>query len=89
MSPNSTPLGVHQWTTTFGGTGKATAGYGVAVDGSGNVHVTGDFAGTVELRGRQRHRRRRPRRVCHQTQLCWCPPVDHHLRRQPAAPPPV
>ena len=40
--------GAHQWTTTFGGTGD-DYGIGVAVDGSGNVHVTGRFAGTVDF----------------------------------------
>ena len=40
--------GVHQWTTTFGGTSIAF-GFGVAVDGSGNVHVTGYFDGTVDF----------------------------------------
>ena len=32
--------GAHQWTTTFGGTGQDYARE-VAVDGSGNVHITG------------------------------------------------
>ena len=40
--------GAHQWTTTFAGTGHAD-GLGVAVDGSGNVHVTGSFRGTVDF----------------------------------------
>ena len=40
--------GVHQWTNTFGGTGKS-AGLGVAVDGSGNVHVTGYFKDTIDF----------------------------------------
>jgi len=40
--------GAHQWTTTFGGTSD-DYGWGVAVDGSGNVHVSGDFAGTVNF----------------------------------------
>ncbi len=40
--------GAHQWTTTFGGT-SVDRGYGVAVDGSGNVHVTGKFNGTVNF----------------------------------------
>ena len=40
--------GAHQWTTTFGGTDQ-DYGYGVAVDGSGNVHVTGQFRDTVDF----------------------------------------
>jgi len=40
--------GAHQWTTTYGGT-SVEVGFGVAVDGSGNVHVTGYFQGTVDL----------------------------------------
>ncbi|MDP6876958.1 MAG: SBBP repeat-containing protein, partial [Alphaproteobacteria bacterium] len=40
--------GAHQWTTTFGGTGQDIS-YGVAVDGSGNVHITGIFTGTVDF----------------------------------------
>ena len=40
--------GAHQWTTTFGGTGT-DLGYGVVVDGSGNVHVVGNFWGTVNF----------------------------------------
>ncbi|MDP6284457.1 MAG: SBBP repeat-containing protein, partial [Acidimicrobiales bacterium] len=40
--------GAHQWTTTLGGTG-ADSGWSVAVDGSSNVHVTGNFAGTVNF----------------------------------------
>ncbi|MEC9473533.1 MAG: SBBP repeat-containing protein, partial [Actinomycetota bacterium] len=40
--------GAHQWTTTFGGTGN-DYGHGVAVDGSGNVHVTGYFQNTVDF----------------------------------------
>ncbi len=40
--------GAHQWTTTFGSTDQ-DYGYGVAVDGSGNVHVTGRFGGTVDF----------------------------------------
>mgnify|MGYP002413390481 CR=1 FL=1 len=40
--------GAHQWTTTFGGT-SAEFGRRVAVDGSGNVHVTGYFKGTVDF----------------------------------------
>jgi hypothetical protein len=40
--------GAHQWTTTFGDT-STDVGYGVAVDGSSNVHVTGKFVGTVNF----------------------------------------
>ena len=40
--------GAHQWTTTYDGT-SVEVGFGVAVDGSGNVHVTGYFQGTVDL----------------------------------------
>ena len=40
--------GVHQWTTTLGGTNN-DIGYGVAVDGSGNVYATGRFGGTVNF----------------------------------------
>ena len=40
--------GAHQWTTTLGGTSEQ-AGHGVAVDGSGNVYVTGEFYGTVNF----------------------------------------
>ena len=40
--------GAHQWTTTLGGTGN-DYGRGLAVDGSGNVHTTGHFAGTVNF----------------------------------------
>ncbi|MCH2635427.1 MAG: SBBP repeat-containing protein, partial [Acidimicrobiales bacterium] len=40
--------GVHQWTTTLGGTNDDRP-QSVAVDGSGNVHVTGYFQGTVDF----------------------------------------
>jgi len=40
--------GAHQWTTTFGSTGTDIS-YGVAVDGSGNVHIAGIFTGTVDF----------------------------------------
>ena len=40
--------GAHQWTTTLGGTGS-DVGYGVAVDGSGNVYTSGHFSGTVDF----------------------------------------
>jgi hypothetical protein len=42
--------GVHQWSKRFGA-GGADIGYVVAVDGSGNVFVTGRFAGTVNFGG--------------------------------------
>ncbi len=41
--------GAHQWTTTFGGNDGNDSVYGVAVDGSGNVHVAGEFQGTVDF----------------------------------------
>ena len=40
--------GAHQWTTTLGGT-SSDHGNGVAVDGSGNVHIAGNFQGTADL----------------------------------------
>ena len=40
--------GVHQWTNTFGST-YSVIGWSVAVDGSGNVHVTGRFRGTSDF----------------------------------------
>jgi hypothetical protein len=40
--------GAHQWTTTLGGT-SLDWGRGVAVDGSGNVYTTGQFAETVNF----------------------------------------
>ena len=42
--------GVHQWSRNFGGTGT-DQGFAVAVDGSGNVIVTGWFQGTVDFGG--------------------------------------
>jgi len=40
--------GAHQWTTTFGGT-ASDIGEGVAVDGSGNVHIAGHFSNAVDF----------------------------------------
>jgi len=42
--------GVHQWSQRFGSTGN-DIGYGVAVDGSGSVVLTGYFQGTVNFGG--------------------------------------
>jgi hypothetical protein len=42
--------GVHQWSRQFGDTGNDT-GYGVRVDASGNVVVTGSFVGGVDFGG--------------------------------------
>ncbi|MEC7827901.1 MAG: SBBP repeat-containing protein, partial [Actinomycetota bacterium] len=40
--------GAHQWTNTFGGTGQ-DYGREVAVDGSGNVYITGYFSNAVDF----------------------------------------
>jgi hypothetical protein len=40
----------HLWSQRFGGTGSDT-GYAVAVDGSGNVYVSGSFQATVNFGG--------------------------------------
>jgi hypothetical protein len=40
--------GIFQWARTWGGT-LSQFGYGVAVDGSGNVYVTGSYRGTVDF----------------------------------------
>ena len=42
--------GSYQWVRSFGNTGS-DRGYGVAVDGSGNVVITGYFAGSVGFGG--------------------------------------
>jgi len=41
--------GNFQWAKTWGGSGSAGIGYGLAVDGSGDVFVTGWFLGTVDF----------------------------------------
>jgi len=42
--------GRHQWSIRVGSTGS-TSGHALAVDGSGNVFVTGNFTGTTNLGG--------------------------------------
>src|SRR5262249_17807764 len=42
--------GAHLWSKRFGSTGE-DVGYGIAVDSSGNVLVTGYFQGTVDFGG--------------------------------------
>ena len=42
--------GAHQWSQRFGGTSN-DGGSGIAVDGSGNMILTGTFQGTVDLGG--------------------------------------
>ncbi len=42
------PLGNFQWVRTWGGT-DGDIGFGVAVDGSGSVYVTGGFQGEVDF----------------------------------------
>lgn len=42
--------GAHVWSDGFGGTGSETA-TGVAVDGAGNVHITGSFSSTADFGG--------------------------------------
>jgi hypothetical protein len=43
--------GGHVWSKRFGSSSAPDAGYGVAVDGSGNVAITGFFAGLVDFGG--------------------------------------
>ncbi len=43
-----TSAGVFSWAKKMGGTGD-DAGYGVAVDGAGNVNITGTFSGTANF----------------------------------------
>jgi hypothetical protein len=45
--------GGHVWSKRLGGSSAADAGYGVAVDGVGNVAITGYFAGGVDFGGGQ------------------------------------
>jgi FlgD Ig-like domain len=49
-SPSSAQTPVHFWSQRFGGT-AGEVGYAIAVDGSGNVVVTGVFSGTVDFGG--------------------------------------
>ena len=43
--------GGHVWSKRLGSSSAPDAGYGVAVDGSGNVAITGFFAGSVDFGG--------------------------------------
>jgi hypothetical protein len=43
--------GGHVWSMRLGSSSAPDAGYGVAVDGSGNVAITGFFAGSVNFGG--------------------------------------
>jgi len=45
-----TAAGVHRWSKHFGGTGD-DSGNAVAVDGKGNVYITGDFKGSANFGG--------------------------------------
>jgi Fibronectin type III domain/Beta-propeller repeat len=47
----SSAAGAHVWSRRMGSSSAPDAGYGVAVDGSGNVAVTGYFAGFVDFGG--------------------------------------
>jgi hypothetical protein len=47
----SGPSGNHVWSKRLGSSSAPDAGYGVAVDGAGNVAITGFFAGSVNFGG--------------------------------------
>ncbi|TAL62600.1 MAG: T9SS type A sorting domain-containing protein [Bacteroidetes bacterium] len=40
---------VYQWAFQIGAASQSCVGYGIAVDGSGNVYVTGTFTGTMDF----------------------------------------
>jgi hypothetical protein len=45
-----TAAGAHRWSKRFGGT-SSDYGYGLAIDGAGNVYLTGSFYGSVDFGG--------------------------------------
>ena len=49
--PPTQPTGAYRWGKQLGGAGSTAVSYSTAVDGSGNVIVTGVFWGTVNLGG--------------------------------------
>lgn len=49
-APSGALTPIHQWSKRFGGTGY-DYGFATAVDDSGNVFITGSFAGTVNFGG--------------------------------------